>query len=87
MDEFDELRLIYDVAPPLFERNAQHLPGSVVPVPRMVWEGMRKVEKRGLYSRHSIHVVGESKTPVMPNVRGWHDKTAFADSFSITRVR
>lgn len=58
---------------------------SVKTVTQEEWALLSKTERRRLFSKHTIHVIGEPKSKVLSHIQNWEDLDGFSESFDLER--
>jgi hypothetical protein len=58
---------------------------SVKTISQDDWAALSGIEQRHLFSRHTIHVVGEQKDKILRHIQNWEDMAGFKASFDLRR--
>lgn len=61
------------------------LVNSVRTISQDEWAALSKIERRNMFSKFTIHVVGESEDKILRHIKNWQDLTGFSSSFNLER--
>ncbi len=61
------------------------LSNSVKTISHNDWAALSSAERRRLFSKFTIHVIGEPKTKILDHIKNWEDLAGFKVSFDIRR--
>lgn len=58
---------------------------SVRTITQQDWSRLSTEERRQMFSKHTIHVIGENKDKVLTRLNHWEDWARFHTSFDLQR--
>ncbi len=61
------------------------LVNSVKTISQDDWADLSSTERRHLFSKHTVHVVGEQKDKILRHIQNWEDLAGFSSTFDLRR--